>query len=165
MTDYLTEFRKLNLSDVTSDHIQPTPRWDLNKAFVFLEGISVDQLRKDLEEIVRINPKISKVYAIQGILYVLPSKLPEEAAREIRDEIERVSANVAAVFIRGATNPFIASGAKTEAGKLLHEAFKQLQKKYDDKIGWSFGEAKEHLNTAKALVEFNKELAKLEYMS
>jgi hypothetical protein len=164
-TDYKAEFRKLDLRDVESDHIQPTPRWDLQKVYVFTKDIPTDQLRTDLEERVGIRPDISTAYAIQSMLYVLPTDMPEGMPAEIRDAVAGDGLDTNAVFIRGATNPFCAGGAKERAGKLLHDALQELQGKYDGRVGWRFGEAKDLLDTSAVLVAHDQDLAKMEYLS
>lgn len=164
MTNYKTVFRKLDLRGVVGDHIQPTPRWDLHKVYVSTKDIPTEQLRKDLEKRVGVQPRISSVYAIQCILYVFQTEMPEQMPREIRDIATQEGLDTNAVFIRGATNPYVFAGARREAGELLYGALQKLEKKYKGRICWRFKEAEELLNTSAVLRRQDPELVVLEYL-
>lgn len=165
MTDYKAVFRTLELSDVEGSHIQPTPRWDLKKVYVFTKDIPTNQLRADLEERVGVKPTISDDYAIQSILYVFQTELPEKTPAELRDGVAQMGLDTNAVFIRGATNPSMSERAEEKAGKLLYGALQELFTKYGNRIHWRFKEAKGSLDTCAVLVQYDKELAMLEYRS
>lgn len=167
--DYKKVFRTLKLEDVEGNHIQPTPRWDLQKVYVFTKDIPTDQLRNDLEKRVGgVQPPLSSVYAIQSILYVFPTEMPDRMPTEIKELISQEGFDTNAVFIRGATNPYIVASASREAGNLLYGALEKLGEKYNKKttrISWRFKEAETLMNTAAVLAKHDPELVVLEYLS
>ncbi|HIJ98795.1 TPA: hypothetical protein H1005_02535, partial [archaeon] len=133
--------------------------------FVFIKGeLTIDKLRADLEKLIGLYPKIPEALAIHCLLYVLPTDLPEKMPANIKGPVNEGGYTTCAVFIRGATNLYVSVSAVKEAGDKLLEAFNRLKQKYgEDNVAWRFAEAKTLLNTRQLLMQYDKELARIEF--
>jgi hypothetical protein len=70
---------------------------------------------------------------------------------------------VAAVFVRGATNPIL--GGRDATGAMMLRVLRQLQDRHGPRtIGWQFKMAERTLDTGKVLQDFDPDLAKSEFL-
>lgn len=165
--DYKAVLRDRLGEHVGFTHIDRSPRQDLGRVFVLIGGISIDQLRVELEAETGIKPNIGNAYAIQSVMYVLPYTPSAERLKTLtpilREDILTPGMLTAAVFIRGATNPIVASTAKNTAGNLLCGALEKLRERHGVKISWTFGEARAVLNTDEVLGQYDEELYRMEF--
>jgi len=167
MEDYKAALRAIIAGRVESDHINPTPRCDLGEVFVFVGDILIDQLRAELEEEIGIKPRIDSVYAIDSIMYVLPYVPSEEVLKKLDPMLRRAILTPgmlsAAVFIRGAANPFTSSAARNAGGRLLNKALDKLRERHGDNIAWRFRDARDALSAREVLGQHDEGLLRMEF--
>ncbi len=152
------------------DYIDPNPRHDIVKALTLSHEIPVSKIRNDLEQLIGINLLLKEggmVFARGARLYILPTDLPQgmlESHKEMIGEGKHYN-NIAAVFVRAATNPYVKSGAYECAGKMLLGAFKQLLAKYDgeEHFTFFFKEPYKLMNVLDVMRDHDTELAQNEF--